>query len=218
VNTQNSGSAFRQWRRAAQRAKGEYLWIAEADDLAEPAFLSRLIERMQADGSVLGFTDSRQIDQSGALLGESYKAYMSDVAPGAFEASFRMSGQEFLQRFLSVKNVILNVSGAVIRRDALLEAFSAAGEALYQYQVAGDWRLYAEICARPGAAVTWLAEPLNTHRRHKVSVTQALKIEKHLEEIESMQSWVAAKVDLSPAILEQQRTHLEACSRYLKSR
>jgi glycosyltransferase involved in cell wall biosynthesis len=218
VNTQNSGSAFRQWRRAAQRAKGEYLWIAEADDLAEPAFLSRLIERMQADGSVLGFTDSRQIDQSGALLGESYKAYMSDVAPGAFEASFRMSGQEFLQRFLSVKNVILNVSGAVIRRDALLEAFSAAGEALYEYQVAGDWRLYAEICARPGAAVTWLAEPLNTHRRHKVSVTQALKIEKHLEEIESMQSWVAAKVDLSPAILEQQRTHLEACSRYLKSR
>ena len=35
-NEENSGSVFAQWRKAAELATGDYLWIAEADDLSEP--------------------------------------------------------------------------------------------------------------------------------------------------------------------------------------
>lgn len=217
VNAQNTGSAFRQWRKAAELARGDYVWIAEADDLADPSFVGKLVARMQADGSVLGFTDSRQIDETGTATSESYVPYMNEAEAGAFDASFCMSGKDFLSRFLAVKNVILNVSGAVFRRDALLAAFDAVGDDLYQYSVAGDWRLYAELCMQPDARVTWLAEPLNTHRRHKVSVTHALKIDTHLAEISSLHALVGRKAHLSEAIRELQRAHLEACERHLRS-
>ena len=34
-NEQNSGSPFIQWMKGIELARGEYIWIAEADDLAD---------------------------------------------------------------------------------------------------------------------------------------------------------------------------------------
>lgn len=216
VNTRNSGSPFRQWHRGAELAKGDYLWIAEADDLAEPGFVARLLGRMQATGSLLGFTDSRQIDAHDITLGDSYRPYLDTIEPGAFEQPFDMEGHEFLRRFLAVKNVILNVSGVIVRRRALLDAFAAAGQQLQGYRVAGDWRLYAEICALPGSRICWLPEPLNTHRRHRVSVTHALKAERHLEEIRQMQTSIGERVRLTRRACRLQQHHWEECARMLR--
>ncbi|MCS6897300.1 MAG: glycoside hydrolase family 99-like domain-containing protein [Nitrospira sp.] len=215
VNRTNSGSVFRQWRRGVELCQGEYIWIAEADDLAEPDFVAKLIARMAPAGSVLGFTDSRQIDEHGVLLGETYRPYMNDIEPGAFEHAFDMDGQQFLRRFLAVKNVILNVSGVIFRRDALLDAFTSVGDNLLTYRVAGDWRLYAEICARPGARVSYLPEPLNSHRRHNVSVTHALDIEKHLDEIAGMHRLLASLVKIDKTTQHKQALHLEQCREWL---
>ena len=44
-NSGNSGSVFKQWRRAADLARSEWLWIAEADDQADPGFLWRYAQR-----------------------------------------------------------------------------------------------------------------------------------------------------------------------------
>ena len=49
VNEKNSGSVFRQWDKAARLATGEFIWIAEADDLSEPTFLAELVASMQSD-------------------------------------------------------------------------------------------------------------------------------------------------------------------------
>lgn len=217
VNTTNSGSPFPQWRKGVELAQGEYVWIAEADDLADPAFVSRLVEQMQLAGSVIGFTDSRQIDEVSAALGNSYKPYLNQIEPGAFDTSFDMDGREFLARYLSVKNVIMNVSGVVLHRQTLLAAFDAVGDELRNYSVAGDWRLYAEICSRQGSRVSYLAEALNTHRRHKVSVTHALKVEKHLAEIDSMHKWTASAVELKQEVRDMQALNFEQCKVHLHS-
>ena len=42
-NDRNSGSAFHQWAKACELARGDFLWIAEADDLSEPEFLEEVI-------------------------------------------------------------------------------------------------------------------------------------------------------------------------------
>lgn len=215
VNETNSGSPFPQWRKGVELAQGEYVWIAEADDLADPSFVSRLVEQMQLAGSVIGFTDSRQIDEASATLGDSYKPYVNQIEPGAFDTSFDMDGREFLARYLSVKNVILNVSGVVFHRQTLLDAFKAVGDELRDYSVAGDWRLYAEICSHEGSRVSYLAEALNTHRRHKVSVTHALKVEKHLAEIAGMQKFVASQVDLTESAKNASKKHYQQCCQYL---
>ncbi len=211
VNDTNTGSPFAQWRRGVEMAQGDYVWIAEADDLADAALVARLVARMQAAGSVLGFCDSRQIDGEDRPTGDSYRPYMNET--GDFDLARDFTGAEFLRR-LAVKNVILNVSAAVFRRDALMSALDAVGEALLTYAVAGDWRLYAELCAA-GGGVTWLPEPLNTHRRHATSVTHALKAARHLEEIAGVQRHIRDILPLDEATLAAQVAHLEACRAHL---
>src|SRR4051794_30504658 len=43
VNRRNSGSAFPQWNRGIELARGDYVWIAESDDSADPRFLETLV-------------------------------------------------------------------------------------------------------------------------------------------------------------------------------
>ncbi len=215
INETNSGSPFPQWRKGVELAKGDYVWIAEADDLAEPTFVTRLMEQMLRAGSVLGFVDSRQIDEIGKSLGDSYRPYVNEIESGAFDRSLDMDGAEFLARFLAVKNVILNVSGVLVHRQTLLSAFDTVGSDLFTYNVAGDWRLYAEICAHPGNKISYLAAPLNSHRRHPISVTRELNAQKHLAEIKQMHLLIARSVALSKSTLKLQERHIQDCRRHL---
>ena len=48
LNQQNSGSTFAQWKRGLALARGEYVWIAESDDFAEPTFLETLVAQLDA--------------------------------------------------------------------------------------------------------------------------------------------------------------------------
>jgi glycosyltransferase involved in cell wall biosynthesis len=214
VNARNSGSPFPQWRKGVELAQGEYVWIAEADDLAAPDLVARLVERMQAAGSALGFCDSRQIDEADRPLGDSYRPYLNQIDAGAFDDAFDMDGPTFLARYLAVKNVILNVSGVIFRREALMAAFAAVGDELDDFRVAGDWRLYVELCAR-GGGVSYLPDPLNVHRRHAVSVTHALKAEKHLGEIRRMHKLAKSRTMLSSERQRLQKQHLDACRKHL---
>ncbi len=47
-NTMNSGSAFKQWKKGLDLAKGEWIWIAESDDWAELNFLEIAREHVKA--------------------------------------------------------------------------------------------------------------------------------------------------------------------------
>jgi glycosyltransferase involved in cell wall biosynthesis len=187
VNEQNSGSVFVQWARAAEMAKGEFLWIAEADDLSEPVFLSSLIAQMRDDPQIaLGFSDSKSVDAEGAPVYDSYKPYYATIAPGALSRTDVFEGREFATRFLGVKNTILNVSSVLWRREALLRALVACRDDLKELRMAGDWRIYLECLAAPGARIAYVADPLNVHRRHAASVTHSLKAQQHITEIERM--------------------------------
>lgn len=214
VNPHNSGSPFPQWRKGVMQARGDYIWIAEADDDAKPEFLDRLATKMEQTDACLGFCDSWQMDEHDTHLGDSYRAYVNDIEPGRFDTAFVMAGQEFLSRFLSVKNVILNVSGVLFRHEVLAAAIDSVGPELDFYGVAGDWRLYIEICAM-GGKVVYDPTPMNGHRRHAISVTHALKASRHLEEIQALQRLAFSVADVSPPAQTAQKQHLEAARRYL---
>src|ERR1700747_3572036 len=48
-NEVNSGSAFKQWNKGVHLARGEYVWIAESDDYADPRFFERLVAVLDRD-------------------------------------------------------------------------------------------------------------------------------------------------------------------------
>ena len=121
VNPANSGSVFRQWLRGLELATGDFVWIAEADDLAHPGFLEHLVGRMAADPSiVMGYCQSEQIDQDGQRLAPDYLDYTRDVSPQRWLQAYVADGVDEARACLGVKNIVPNVSAVVFRREALL--------------------------------------------------------------------------------------------------
>jgi glycosyltransferase involved in cell wall biosynthesis len=216
ANETNAGSVFAQWRKAAERAHGEFLWIAEADDQSDPSFVAALIEAMQNDPNiVLGFTDSKTINSDGSPLWENYKGYYAQLAPGTLSQSGVFDGKDFVKKFLSVRNLILNVSSVVWRREALLKALNACQAELRDFRMAGDWRLYIEALAQPKARVAYISDPLNVHRRHAESVTHALKADQHVAEIVRCHELVAKKLDLPARLRAEQSSYVETVRKQL---
>jgi hypothetical protein len=80
---------------------------------------------------------------------------------------------------------------------------------LKDLRMAGDWRLYLEALAAPGARIAYVADPLNVHRRHAASVTHSLKAQKHIEEIDSMHRVARERFDLSKREIGSQAAYLE---------
>ena len=195
----NSGSVFAQWRRGAELAQGDWLWIAEADDSCEPAFLATLAAAIaRARDPVLAFCDSRAMDEAGETTHADYKAYYASAVPGTLARDGVFEGAEFLRTHLAERNLILNASGVLWRRSALLAALRRCEADLKRLRLAGDWRLYAEALARPGAQVAYVAAPLNHHRRHPGSVTARLSPASHAVEIGQVRGAVARLLKARP--------------------
>jgi hypothetical protein len=215
-NDMNSGSVFAQWRKAAELATGDLLWIAEADDLAEPGFLARAAALFAHEPDmVLAFTDSRTIDADGGPQWASYKGYYASVSPGALSHTAVFDAPDFVSQYLSVKNLILNVSSVLWRRAALLAALDACQVSLGDFRMAGDWRLYLQVLAAPGARIGYEAAPLNVHRRHAQSVTHALDADIHVAEIARCHALVRQSVALPRDVCDAQSYYIAEVSTQL---
>jgi len=203
----NSGSVFRQWQRAAEEARGEWLWIAEADDAADPRLLERLAAAATAaEGTVMAFCDSSAIDEEGGLVSDSYKPYYATTVGALLDGDGLHEGPDFVRTCLSERNLILNASSVLFGRAALRAALSRCGEALFGFRMAGDWRLYLEMLREPGARIAYVAEPLNIHRRHGNSATHRLVGQKHLGEV----ARIHRLVGLQPSLLDEDRMRQRA--------
>lgn len=218
-NQVNGGSVFKQWRKAAETATGEFLWISEADDLSAPKFLNAMLALMSNDPDVkFAFSDSSAIDSDGTELWPSYQSYYATVESDSLVRTQIFDATEFVQRFLSVKNLILNVSAVVWRRAALIEAMNASEADLSKFKMAGDWRLYLQALSSHGAQVGYCAEPLNIHRRHAGSVTHALDAPRHVEEIAWCHKFARSAFSLSPATRKIQETYRKEITKQLRAR
>ncbi|NWH08301.1 MAG: glycoside hydrolase family 99-like domain-containing protein [Alphaproteobacteria bacterium] len=196
VNASNSGSVFKQWRKGVELASGDVVWIAEADDLSSPHFLSEVMAGAVKEGVVLSYCQSRQMGEDGTILANDYLDYVRDVSPAKWTAPYVVEGLEEIACALSVKNTIPNVSACVFSRSALLSTMRALEDQLPDYKVAGDWLVYVELLKK--GRVAFSPEALNDHRRHAGSVTTGTKSDKHLREILGLQAHVRHAVAVSP--------------------
>lgn len=217
LNAENSGSVFKQWEKGTALAKGDLLWIAEADDSSTPEFLRDLASVMD-QRTKLAFCDSSQVDSAGKKLGESYGFYFKDLSSNPMESSFSMEGPEFVRTTLAVKNVILNVSSALFDRATLLELFAESGDMIRSFKVAGDWFIYTALLSNPAAQVAYVHKSNNVHRRHASSVTHALARQRHLDEIERVQTIAAEQVDIPAEISVAAAGYLRDVTQQLESR
>ena len=165
----NSGSVFNAWSRCIDLAKGELIWLAEADDSCEPTFLKRIITAFEASGVRLVHGRSVPIDDQGRIAGDYQKTYLAEIAPGRWNRSYRETARREIDLALGRCNAIPNASGVVVRRTAALRSIAVAR----QFRLAGDWAFY--VTAIHGGRIGYVADAVNYHRRHDTTVTKSLE-------------------------------------------
>lgn len=156
-NEANSGSTFKQWERGFREACGEFIWIAECDDYAEPTFLEEIVGVLQSDASIkIGFSNSYWITPERTFLnkwcniGRAQKVY---------------KGKRFVQTHMLKGNFIYNASMVVFRRDALKDA----DPDYRNYKSCGDKLFWISMASM--GKVFYLCKPLNHFRIHSEKVT-----------------------------------------------
>jgi glycosyltransferase involved in cell wall biosynthesis len=194
VNDRNSGSVWAQWRRGVAMARGDFVWIAEADDLADPGFLAEVLAAFERPEVVMSYCQSRQIDAEGHVLSRDYLDYLSDVDPERWTQSYVASGSEEVRRALFLKNTIPNVSAVVFRRDALLRVLERHADEIASFHHAGDWLAYVRLLE--SGSLAFSPRPLNAHRRHPSGVTVASFGLRHLHEVMQVQRDTIARYNL----------------------
>jgi hypothetical protein len=180
-------------------AKGEVVWIAEADDFADSGFLAAVLPAFEDPEVVLSYTDSRAVDQNGQMLAPDYRGYVADIDAVRWTKDYTATGPDEVRFALAVKNTIPNASAAVFRRDALASVFQDHLEAMTHCRNASDWLCYIELLKR-GGRIAFTARALNNHRRHSESATLSSSDRRHLKEIIAMQDLVAENVTIEPEV------------------
>lgn len=164
-NQENTGSPFMQWKKGLELARGKYIWIAEADDMAEPTFLEKLLSVMDNDERiVLSFSASQMIDTEGQAINKDYDHLERRKYTHARLASI-YDGTTFVKKNMYWRNWVYNASGVLFRRSAITEK---ALEALSMHY-SGDWLFWSNI-ANQGKVVEY-HERLNKFRFHISSTT-----------------------------------------------
>lgn len=190
-----AATVFHQWRRGVEMAQGDFIWIAEADDLCAPTFLETACAALSTPDTVLSFTQSRQIDAQGRTLDRDYLTYVADIGAERWRAPYIRDGVDEIRTALAVKNTIPNVSACVFRKGALSAALAEA-DTISRFRIAGDWLAYTRVLQH--GRIAFSPQALNHHRRHGASVTaSALGPAEALREIEDMQRLI--REEFSPS-------------------
>ncbi|WP_162199193.1 glycoside hydrolase family 99-like domain-containing protein [Methanoculleus sediminis] len=208
-NEENSGSVFKQWAKGIGMAKGEYIWITEADDQAEPLFLQTVMKGFDDDGVVLSYAQSKQIDDRGNIIATDYLNYTNDIDRNKWQANYLREGTREITDTLVVKNTIPNVSGAVFRKVDI----SGILPELTEFRVAGDWFFYVWLL-RSGN-IAYSAESLNRHRRHAKGVTLSENKGRHFNEIVGMQEYILRHFDVDDEVRSKVMRYREKVKRDL---
>lgn len=198
-NETNSGCVFKQWLKGLENITGDYFWIAEADDSADPLFLETAMKGFENERVVLSYTDSARIDENNQLIARNSQDLYNMCHIDKWDHPYINDGINEIKNTLSITNTILNVSSVVWKKKDYTEIFSQAAS----FKVAGDWYIYTKVLEDGDIAFSNLS--LNYYRKHSNSVCTVVKGDIEYGEICRIQDMIATKYHLSMDIYKTQR-------------
>jgi glycosyltransferase involved in cell wall biosynthesis len=196
INSGNSGSPFKQWNRGVRLARGEFVWIAEADDTCTAWFLKRMLNALERSPRIgLAYCHTTPIDDAGAVIDAAYFGwYVGELDDRRWHADFVANGRDEVRHYLSRKNTITNVSGVVFRREAYVDI----GYAPEHMRMCGDWLAYCRLLH--DWDVAYVSEPMNFHRQHPAKQTHNTVLNlTYFREFLEVQQYLAETFELGPA-------------------
>lgn len=164
MNQENSGNTFKQWKKGIELAKGRFIWIAESDDHCTSEFLSSLIKPLIASQEIgISYSRSKEVDHKNNSIPDSN--WLREFYPERWETDFEQSGNQFITDFMLERNVIVNASAVVWRKNLYNPSYIDDASNL---RIAGD-RLFWILLLR-NTSISYNAHRMNHHRSHSASV------------------------------------------------
>ena len=212
-NARRVGIPVVQWARGIEAAQGDFVWIAESDDVSQPGFLAALLKALQdAPSACMAYAQSQVIDEKGRII-DDHRRLTENIDTEHWKIDFVAYGRNEVGRFLSVNNCIPNVSACLFRRSSLVDMNWLNAD----LRLCGDWYAYTRLLAKHDIA--FVAEPLNFHRRHRQTVRYATargwsRVEENYRVLSSIyDSFPEAHANREKACCEQFRAFTHALDR-----
>lgn len=158
-NSKNSGSPFKQWNKGIKLAKGEYIWIAESDDYAEPQFLATLLALIEK-GHGLAYCRSLDVDQIGKKKSDYFWA--DGLDPIRWKNDYENNGFTEIFNYLVYRCTVPNASACIFRKD--LAPLDCGFDTM---RYCGDWLFWIKLIENSSLAFT--SETLSHFRHHEYS-------------------------------------------------
>lgn len=177
-NEENSGCAFKQWKKGFKVATGEYVWIAEADDCCQKVLLENLVKPIKTNKNIyISYADTAFINAWDKIILKTIKPEIDIRKTNHWENDFVDNGIKEIEEYTFLNCIIANVSSCIIKRDNYDDIF----EKIIEYKQAGDWLFYVSVMKK--GDIAFCNKPLNYYRLHGNNVTSVTKKQKHFDEI-----------------------------------
>ncbi len=195
-NTENSGKAMAQWKKGIELAEGDYVWIAEADDLCSRRFLEEAMKGFEDPEVVLSYTESMIINGRGLVIAPNFRWSRDKEGTGHFAKSYVKEGKDEIREIMAIRCTIPNVSAVVFRKDAIR---TDVLEKAMKFSQVGDWYLYVNVLKN--GKIAYNRKSLNRFRIHSGSKTAGAKKDRaHYEEIVKIHEWLVKQFNPDKAV------------------
>jgi glycosyltransferase involved in cell wall biosynthesis len=166
LNVVNSGSVFRQWEKGIALAKGEYVWIAESDDWAEPEFLETLVQLLDTQPQA-GLAYCNSTIYANEKQTSDFAAYKSHkFHSDRWTKTYCLDGKEEIAQALVWDCTINNASAVLMRKSILSTIFPFD----LPFRYSGDW--YCFLCIAAVSDIVYTPQLLSNYREHTSNVSK----------------------------------------------
>ncbi len=164
-NDLNSGTPFSAWERIRTLATGEYIWICESDDVAEPSFIETAIATfLKVPDAVLFYSSSHIINEASEIIGHT-DSYFHDIwKEDRWDTNFVVNGRDELLQFQMRGQTVPNMSSALVKASAFRAAVTPF---LKQLRLTGDWLFIGDVMKH--GRVIFCRDALSRFRKHDVT-------------------------------------------------
>lgn len=192
-NEENSGCAFKQWKKGFELATGDYVWIAEADDCCDKTLLKNIVKPIKQDKNIyISYADTAFINAWDKIILPTIKPEIDIRKTNHWESDFVDNGLEEIKNYTFLNCIIANVSSCIIKRDNYDDIF----EKIIEYKQAGDWLFYVSVMKK--GDIAFCNKPLNYYRLHGNNVTSVTKKQKHFDEIVRIHGEIRNMIEMTP--------------------
>lgn len=204
-NHRNSGKAIKQWKKGFEVAEGDFVWIAEVDDLSRKTFLSEAMKGFEDPDVVLSYTESAVINSWGLMVVPDFRWSRDKEKTGHYDKNYVKDGAEEIREIMAIRCTIPNVSAVVFRNNKRWLKYL---EKSAEFKQTGDWYFYTKVLEN--GKICYNRKSLNLFRVHNDSATKnSRKGGEHYHEVLEMQQMFLGEYDLDETVKKNMQAEAE---------